>query len=124
MAIYDTRRCAYCRKFDLPCNETVHRNPLYSYLSAAGNAVPIMPGMAEPTIRMATPPPPKITRARIRDGAINIVLILVLAAAISAIVASAVAVLGTGDHPCDTPPCAPVQYATVQPTTAPTGAPS
>lgn len=112
MTVYDTRqRCPYCRRYDLPCNEAVHGNPLYPYLSAVSNAVPIVPGLAEPTIRMATPPP--ATPSRLRERSISFALALVLVAAVAAIAASAVAVLGTGNHPCSTPPCAPVQYATV-----------
>lgn len=112
MALYVTpSRCTYCRKFDLPCNDDIHGNPLYPYLGAADNAVPVIPGMAEPVTILPTPPPARSAADRARTLSTVALIVLFLVAGIVAI--GVVAFIGgTGNHPCSAPPCSPVQYAT------------
>jgi hypothetical protein len=48
MAVYESKarqeRCVFCRKYDLPCNDAVHDNPLLPYvpLVATTNITPEM----------------------------------------------------------------------------------
>lgn len=119
MTVYDTRkRCVYCRQFDLPCNDAVHGNPLFPYLGGLENlAAPYVPGQNEPAVRPAAPP---VSTAPARARALSTVALILIAvcACIVGIVAW-LAIVGTGSNACSTPPCAPVQYATVG-TTPPT----
>ncbi len=133
MAIYDTRqRCVYCREYDLPCNEAVHGNPLFPYLSAARNATPpvvpgrgleavspIVYGAPEVTAQAGSlplePVDPRIRRARtLATVAVFCIVLASLIAGLSAIAYFAYGNLG-GDAPGCGTMCRPVQF-TSEPT--------
>lgn len=131
MTVYDTRqRCVYCRKYDLSCNEAVHGNPLFPYLPAAQNAIPlsavspIVPGtayVAAQTRRLPLEPvDQRARRARaLATVAIICIVIAGLIAGLSAIAYFAYGNLG-GDAPGCGTMCRPVQF-TGGPTTPPDG---
>lgn len=130
MAIYDTRqRCVYCREYDLPCNDAVHGNPLFPYLSATRNAVPlavspIVPGTPAVTAQTGPLPlEPVDQRARRARALANVAIICIvlagLTAGLSAIAYFAYGNLG-GDAPGCGTMCRPVQFTT-GPSTPPDG---
>lgn len=103
MTLYDTRqRCPMCRAHGLPCNDAVH-----------GRAA----GPFEPVLALPRPAaPPRRTHAeKARALATVAIIVLMLVAGIVAIGAY-VAIVGTNDSPCDRPPCAPVDFASLPPT--------
>lgn len=94
MTTYDTRkRCPMCRNHGLPCNDAVH-----------GRQTALHPVMALPT---PARPPRRTAADRARTLATVAIILIMLCAGLVAIVAAAL-VIGTGDQPCDVPPCAPV----------------
>lgn len=98
--VYDTRRrCPMCRSHSLPCNDAVHGRTLE----------PFHPVLALP--RPAAPPR-RTAADRARALATVAIIVVMLCAGLVAIGTVAL-IRGVGSHPCDAPPCAPVQYATV-----------
>jgi len=122
VTVYDTRqRCPYCRRFDLPCNDAVHGNPLFPYLSAVENAIPpVVPGVAETMAVRGPVPLEPVNRRQARAHALSTVALAMigLCAVIVTLVAY-IAVTGLGDPPCGSDGCAPVQLVSVPPSPRP-----
>lgn len=82
MTIYDSRqRCVYCRRYQLPCNEAVHGNPLFPYVPLVATAnltadmartVPVNP---PPPVRAAAPAPTAADRHARRLSTVALAMI-------------------------------------------------